>query len=99
VLTAIVLLFLGGVIGGRIAILMSLIKVSEEARHDVTALLDQAADQIATHPPGQWAGWGVHLLKALEDKTDEDAYVAALEAIRKRIDGRLDTGWWTSESG
>jgi hypothetical protein len=97
VLTAIVLLFLGGFVGGRIAILFSLVRVSEDARHDVLASLDEVADRIAEHSTYPWASWIIHLLKALEGRAEDDEYRAALMAVQESIAGRLDTGEWPTE--
>jgi hypothetical protein len=98
VLTAIILLFLGGVIGGRIAILGSVIKASKEATQGVSTLLEEAADQMALSSPQRWAAWGLHLLKALDVRVTGDEFPAALKAIRSSIDVRLDTGRWAEES-
>jgi hypothetical protein len=84
-------------VGGRIAILSSLIRVSEDVRHDVSVSLDQVADRMAEHSTYQWAGWSIHLLKALEGRAEDDEYRATLKAIRDSIAGRLDTGQWPTE--
>ena len=97
VLTAIVLLFLGGFVGGRIAILSSLVKTSEDVRHDVSASLDQVAERMAEHAPHQWAGWTIHLLKALDGRVGDDEYRETLNAIRDSIASRLETGQWPTK--
>jgi hypothetical protein len=97
VLTAIVLLFLGGFVGGRIAILSSLIRTSGDVRHDVSVSLDQVADRMAEHPPHQWAGWIIHLLKALEGRAGDDEYRATLKTIRDSLTGRLESGQWPTK--
>jgi hypothetical protein len=94
VLTAVVLLFLGGVVGGRFAILFSLVKPGEDARADVETVLDRAADKMGAQPSEQWVGWIVHLLRALDGKTASEPYTRVLEAVRKRIGSRLETGRW-----
>jgi len=94
VVTAFVLLFLGGVIGGWIAIVGSVIKASREASHGISPLLEQAAEQMAQSSPQHWADWGLHLLKALDIRVTGKEYPAALETIRRSIDVRLDTGEW-----
>jgi hypothetical protein len=98
VLTAIILLFLGGVIGGRIAILGSVIKASKEAGQGISTLLEEAADQMALSSPESWAVWSLHLLKALDIRVTGEEYPAALRAIRSGIDVRLDTGQWPEQS-
>jgi len=94
VVTAFVLLFLGGVIGGWIAIVGSVIKASREASHGISPLLEQAAEQMAQGSPQHWATWGLHLLKALDIRVTGEAFPVALEEIRRGIDLRLDTGQW-----
>ena len=98
VLTAIVLLFLGGVVGSRIAILGSVIKASKEASQGISALLEEAANQIAQSSPQHWAAWSLHLLKALDVRVTGKEYPAALQAIRHSIDLRLDTGRWAEKN-
>jgi hypothetical protein len=97
VLTAIVLLFLGGFIGGRIAIVLSLVRSGKEQDHDVAGLLDRAAEDIATLPLREWADWSTYLLRALEDKAQqEEEYTWTLETIRDRVNVRLQHGRWTT---
>jgi hypothetical protein len=98
VLTVIILLFLGGVIGGRVAIMGSVIKASQEASQGISTLLEDAADQMARSPPQDWAAWGLHLLKALDVRVAGGEYPAALKTIRSSIDVRLDTGQWPEKS-
>ena len=97
VLTAVVLLFLGGFVGGRIAILSSLVRTSEDVSHDVSASLNQIADRMAEHPAHQWSGWSIHLLRALDGRAGDDEYRATLKAIRDSIANRLDTGTWSTK--
>jgi len=94
VMSAIVLLFLGGVICGWIAIVGSVIKASREASHGISTLLEEAAEQMGQSSPQHWATWGLHLLKALDIRVTGEEFPAALEAIRHGIDLRLDTGQW-----
>ena len=64
VITAIVLLFLGGVICGWIAIVGSVIKASREASHGISPLLEQAAEQVqddAAEPAEQQSRLGFGL--------------------------------------
>jgi hypothetical protein len=98
VVTAIVLLFLGGVFGGWIVILATVVRTSRQASRSVETLLEQAADQMAQSSPQRWAIWGLHLLKALDVRVTGKEYLAALRAIRSSIDLRLDTGQWEEES-
>lgn len=98
VLSAIVLVFLGGVVGGWIAILGSVIRATKEARRSVSTLLEEAADQMAVSSPQRWAACGLHLLKALDVRVTGEEFPAALKAIRSSIDVRLDTGRWAEES-
>lgn len=94
VLTAIVLLFLGGFVGGRIVILSSLVKTSEDVRHDVSASLNRIANSMAEHSSHEWAHWIIHLLKALDDMAEDEEYRATLRTIRDGITGRLESGQW-----
>jgi hypothetical protein len=99
VLTTIVLLFLGGVIGGRLAILRSIMKAGQVASQGVTALLEDAADQIALSSAEDWTTEGLHLLKSLDVRiTNEREFVAALKHIRGDIDVRIETGHWPDRS-
>jgi hypothetical protein len=94
VLSAVVLVFLGGVVGGWIAILSNVVKASREARQGVSTLLEEAADQMAHSSSQDWAASGLHLLKALDVRVKGQEYQAALRAIRSSIDTRLATGQW-----
>jgi hypothetical protein len=94
VLSAVVLVFLGGVVGGWIAILSNVVKASREARQGVSTLLEEAADQMAHSSPQDWAASGLHLLKALDVRVEGQEYQATLRAIRSSIDTRLATGQW-----
>jgi len=94
VLSVVVLVFLGGVVGGWVAILRNVFKASREARQGVSTLLEEAADQVAHDSPQEWAASGLHLLKALDVRVNEKEYQAALRAIRSSIETRLDTGQW-----
>jgi hypothetical protein len=98
VITAVVLLFLGGVIGGRIAILLKIVRASEDDGHDPRALLDHVVDEIATLPPKELASWCIHLLRELDSGEERPGYGAALRQVRHDIDQRLTTGLWPEES-
>ena len=97
VLTAIILLFLGGFVGGRIAILSSLVRTSEDVRHDVSASLDRTANRMAEHPSHEWADWIIHLLKTLEHMAGDDEYRTTLTTIRDGVASRLETGQWPTK--
>jgi ABC-type Co2+ transport system permease subunit len=94
ILTAIVLLFLGGLVGGWIAIFGSVVKASKMASRGISTLLEEAADQIIAAPPQQWAVWCLHLLKAVDIRVADQEYRSALNAIQADISVRLDTGSW-----
>lgn len=94
VLSAVVLVFLGGVVGGWVAILGNVVKASREARQGVSTLLEEAADQMAHESSQDWAASVLHLLKALDVRVQGKEYQAALRAIRSGIDTRLNTGQW-----
>jgi len=93
-LTAIVLLFLGGLVGGRIAIFWSVVKASKMAGQGIATLLEEAADQMIAAPPQQWAVWCLHLLKAVDVRVADQEYRSALNAIQADISVRLETGSW-----
>ena len=94
VLTAVILLLLGGYIGARIAILANLVRISQGREHQVTILLDQVAAEMASHPVAQWPEWCVHLLRSLENKAQGGAYEKSLHLLRDRIADRLETKRW-----
>jgi ABC-type Co2+ transport system permease subunit len=94
ILTAIVLLFLGGLIGGWIAIFWSVVKASKMASRGITTLLEEAASQMIATPPQQWAVWFLHLLKAVEIRVADQEFRSALNDIWADIGVRLETGSW-----
>jgi hypothetical protein len=103
VLTAAVLLLLGGIIGGRIAILVKLFQRSDQASvrpipeitdRNVTSLLRHATQEMRSESPEKWAEWAVWMLKELDGQADEREFREALNAIRAGIDTRLEEGWW-----
>ena len=94
VFTAIVLLFLGGLVGRWVAVLWSVFKASKMASQGVSNLLEVAAERLMTDPPQQWVVGCLHLLKAVEVRVDDQEYRAALEQIEAKIRVRLETGLW-----
>jgi hypothetical protein len=96
IVTAIVLLFLGGVIGGRIAIVAGIIRADKKARQSAATLLEEAADHIAQGSSQDWVNWSVYLMKALDARI-ENGYAAALQVVRHSIDVRLERGEWPEE--
>ena len=92
--TAIVLLFLGGLVGGRIAIFGSVAKASRIAGRGIGTLLEEAAEQMIADPPQQWLVWCLHLLKTLDIRVADKEYRSALDEIQANIDVRLQTGRW-----
>jgi hypothetical protein len=97
VITAIVLLFLGGVVGGQIALLWSVIRANRRARRRATTLLEEAAEQMIAAPPQQWTVWCLHLLKAIDVRVDDEPYRAALAGIQAQIAARLQNGRWPGD--
>ena len=93
-LTAIVLLFLGGLVGRWVAVLWSVVQTSRIAGQGVSTLLEEAAEQMIADPPQQWVAWCLHLLKAIEIRVDGQAYRTALAEIQADIRVRLETGRW-----
>ena len=93
-LTVVVLCFLGGIVVGWVVIICRAIKASRGPSRNMETLLKQTAGALATHPPQQWAGWDVQLLRALDGKVDNGTYREALEMIRDSIATRLDVGKW-----
>ena len=94
VLTAVVLLFLGAFVGGRIAIVKDLVQAGQDSHHDTTALLDEAAQAVADRPSAEWAGQITHFLKALDSKSGRDEYTETLQAVRDAISARLAQDKW-----
>lgn len=94
ILTAIVLLFLGGLVGGWIAIFWSVAKASKMASQGVETLLQEAANQMIAAPPQQWAVWCLHLLKAIDIRAADQEFRSALNDIQADISVRLETGSW-----
>jgi hypothetical protein len=96
-MTAITLLFLGGVVGGQIAIVWSVIKANRRAQGRATTLLEEAAGQMIDASPEEWTAWSVHLLKAIDIRVDDVPFRAALAGIRTEIDERLESGRWPGD--
>ena len=94
VFSAIVLLFLGGLVGRSIAIFWNVAKASRMAGQGVSTLLEEAAEQIMVDPPQQWVVWCLHLLKAVDIRVDARDYHMALKQIEADIHVRLETGRW-----
>ena len=94
IVTGVVLLFLGGLIGGWIAIFWSVFKASRMASQGITTLLEEAASQIAAGPPQQWTTRCMHLLKAVDLQVPDLEYRSTLNDIRSGIRVRLETGNW-----
>jgi hypothetical protein len=94
ILTAVVLLILGGLVGGWIAIFWSFAKASRMASQGIAALLEEAANQMIAAPPQQWAVWCLHLLKAIDIRVPDRDYRSALNDIQADIRVRLETGSW-----
>jgi hypothetical protein len=96
VFTAIVLLFLGGLVGRWIAIFWSVVKASRIASRGVSTLLEEAAEQMIADPPQRWVVECLHLLKALDVRVDGQEYQTALAQIQADIRVRVETGRWPS---
>jgi hypothetical protein len=95
VLGVIVLLFLGGFVGGRMAILATLVRMTRRIRaEEDEAALEQAEEEVIGQSPVEWAEMHVHLLQSLEDESTPEEYQQALEIIRDAIDRRLERGGW-----
>jgi hypothetical protein len=94
-LGVVVLLFLGGFIGGRIGILIGLIRANKRIRMEGNKhALEEAEAEIIGRSPEEWAEMHVRLLQSLEDQATPEEYRQALEAIRDAIDRRLEKGVW-----
>jgi hypothetical protein len=98
VLTAIVMLFLGGLVGRSIAIFWNVAQASRIASRGVGTLLEDAAEQMIADSRQQWVVWCLHLLKAVDIRVDAQEYHAALEQIEAEIRVRLETGHWPETS-
>jgi hypothetical protein len=94
ILTGIVLLFVGGLIGRWIAILWIVFRAGKVAGQSIATLLEDAANQIADTPAQEWADWCLHLLKAVDIRVADRDYRSALDDIQAAIGFRLDTGGW-----
>ena len=94
VFTAIVLLFLGGLVGRSISIFWNVARASRMASRGVGTLLEEAAEQMIADPPQQWVAWCLHLLKAVDIRVADEAYRSALGDIQADIAVRLATGCW-----
>jgi hypothetical protein len=94
VLTVVFFLFLGAFVGGRIAIVRSLAPSKQDAPHNLTTLLDEAAHAMAAHPVKEWPAQIAHFLKALDGKCGHVEYREMLEAVQNAITARLVQDTW-----
>jgi len=95
VLAVIVLLFLGAFVGGRIGILVRLIRSNSRTRvREDKDALEEAERELIGQSPDEWAEMHVRLLQSLEEETAPEAYQQALEVIRDAINRHLEKGIW-----
>ena len=95
VLGVIVLLFLGGFVGGRLAIVATLVRTNKRIRiKEDEAALEEAEEVVIGESPEEWTEMHVHLLQSFESDTAPEAYERALETIRDAINQRLERGRW-----
>ena len=92
--TAIVLLFLGGVVLRWVAVLWSVFKASKMASQGTSTLLEEAAESMMAGPPQQWVIGCLHLLKAVEIRARRSNVSRCSRTNRGRIRVRLETGDW-----
>jgi hypothetical protein len=94
VISVVVLLFLGGLIGGWIAILRSVVRASNMASRGASTLLEEAAEAVVAEPSQHWAAELLRLFKAVDIRADKLDYRPALEQVGAEIRVRLETGHW-----
>jgi hypothetical protein len=85
-----IFLFLAWIIGGRVALVLSLIS-KDSLIHHVTAPLEQATRQMVTQLPAQEAEKVAHQLEALGHRVDRDTYRQVLEAVERDVAARLQS--------
>ena len=63
---------------------------------EIQAKCEMAADAIATLAIGNWAGWVLYILEALEDLAgNRDTFgTEVLESMAESINTRLNEGRW-----
>jgi hypothetical protein len=95
VLGVVVLLFLGGFVGERIAILRTLVRTNKRTRmREDEAALEKTEQEMVGQSPEEWAELHVRLLQSLESASAPEDYQQALETIRDAINHRLERGIW-----